>query len=55
MPSCPSDDSPRGNNPQFLPGWKVPLAIGFSDGLYFSKVFKKYVKISPTEYKKIYS
>lgn len=34
---------------------EIAIAIGFSDGLYFSKVFKKYVKISPTEYKKIYS
>ena len=29
----------------------VSLAVGYSDALGFSKIFKKYVGVSPTEYK----
>lgn len=33
----------------------VALSVGFSDQLYFSKVFKKINGITPTEYRKTYS
>lgn len=33
----------------------VALSVGFSDQLYFSKVFKKINGITPTEYRKAYS
>lgn len=33
----------------------IALSVGFSDQLYFSKVFKKLKGITPTEYRKFYS
>lgn len=31
---------------------KISIACGFGDGNYFSKVFKKYIRISPSEFRK---
>ena len=34
---------------------EIACEVGYSDIKYFSKVFKKYTSLSPSEYRKLYS
>lgn len=44
-------DMLRNNNHSVI---DIAMSVGYNDAKYFSKVFKKYVGIKPTDYRKIY-
>ena len=33
---------------------EIAECLGFYDGMYFSKVFKKYYSVAPSEYRRLY-
>jgi lysophospholipase L1-like esterase len=57
--SCGVNDVGHGKNGVELEPYKKNISeiaecLGFYDGMYFSKVFKKYYPVAPSEYRRLY-
>ena len=57
--SCGVNDVGHGKNGVELEPYKKNISeiaeyLGFYDGMYFSKVFKKYYSVAPSEYRRLY-